>query len=29
MTFKPPIAEQGRWVTLGSPNLKSIHQKVY
>ena len=29
MTFKPPIAEKGRWVTLGSPNLKPIHQKVY
>uniref|UniRef100_A0A2N9IQ24 Uncharacterized protein n=1 Tax=Fagus sylvatica TaxID=28930 RepID=A0A2N9IQ24_FAGSY len=28
-TFKPPIAEKGRWVTLGSPNLKPIHQKVY
>jgi hypothetical protein len=28
-TYKPPIAEQGKWVTLGSPNLKPIHQKVY
>ena len=28
-TFKPPRAEKGRWVTLGSPNLKPIHQKVY
>uniref|UniRef100_A0A2N9IQV8 Uncharacterized protein n=1 Tax=Fagus sylvatica TaxID=28930 RepID=A0A2N9IQV8_FAGSY len=28
-TYKPPIAEQGRWVTIGSPNLKPIHQKVY
>ena len=28
-TFKPSIAEKGRWVTLGSPNLKPIHQKVY
>jgi hypothetical protein len=28
-TFKPPIAEKGRWVTLGLPNLKPIHQKVY
>ena len=27
--FKPPIAEKGRWVTFGSPNLKPIHQKVY
>ena len=28
-TYRPPIAEQGRWVTLRSPNLKPIHQKVY
>jgi hypothetical protein len=28
-TFKPPTADQGRWVTLGSLNLKPIHQKVY
>ena len=28
-TYRPPIAEQGRWVTLGSPNLKPIHQKIY
>jgi hypothetical protein len=28
-SVKPPIVEQGRWVTLGSPNLKPIHQKIY
>jgi hypothetical protein len=28
-TYRPPIAKQGKWVTLGSPNLKPIHQKVY